>query len=87
MDYLIRRIEPPELVLLEDFLYEAIYVQEGFEGEVPRTIIHDDPKCRAAFEGFGTRADDRAVVVAVDGRIVSAGWVRTTDDCKCQNGC
>ena len=66
--------------LLEDFLYEAIFVPEGFEGEVPRSIIYDDAKCLAAFEGFGTLPDDRAVVAVVDGMVVGACWVRTTDE-------
>ena len=80
MDYLIRRIKPPEYALLEDFLYEAIFVSEDFEGEVPRSIIYDDPKCRAAWEGFGSRPDDRALVAVVGGRVVGACWVRTTDE-------
>ena len=53
---------------------------EGFEGEVPRSVIHDDPKCRAAFEGFGALPDDRAVVAVVDSEVVGACWVRTTDE-------
>ena len=80
MDYLIRRIKPYEHSLLEDFLYEAIFVPEGFEGEVPRSVIYDDPKCRAAFEGFGTLPDDRALVAEVDGEAIGACWVRTTDE-------
>ena len=61
MDYEIRCMEPNEWPLLEDFLYEAIFVPEGFEGEVPRSVIHDDPKCRAAFQGFGTFPDQKAL--------------------------
>lgn len=80
MEYLIRHMAPVEFPMLEDFLYEAIFVPEGFEGEVPRSVIFDDPKCRAAFEGFGTLADDRAVVAVVDGKVVGACWVRTTDE-------
>lgn len=80
MDYAIRHITPNEWPLLEDFLYEAIYVPEGYEGEVPRAVIYDDPKCRAAFEGFGTRADDRALVATADDEVVGACWVRTTDE-------
>ena len=75
-----RHIRQDEWPLLEDFLYEAIYVPEGFEGEVPRSVIYDDPKCRAAFEGFGALSDDRAVVAVVDGEVVGACWVRTTDE-------
>lgn len=71
---------PSEYGLLEDFLYEAIYVPEGFEGEVPRSIIYDDPKCRAAFEGFGKRKDDIAFVAMADDGIIGACWVRTTNE-------
>lgn len=80
MDYEIRHMTPAEYPLLERFLYEAIYVPEGFVGEVPRSVIHDDPKCRAAFDGFGSRVDDRALVAEVDGQVVGACWVRTTDE-------
>ena len=80
MEYEVSPISEDERPLLEDFLYEAIYVPEDFEGEVPRSVIYDDPKCRAAFEGFGMLPDDRAVVAVVDGEIVGACWVRTTDE-------
>ena len=80
MDYEIRCMEPNEWPFLEDFLYEAIFVPEGFEGEVPHSVIYDDPKCCAAFQGFGTLPDDRAVVGTVDGAVVGACWVRTTDE-------
>ena len=56
MNYAIRHMESSEYPLLEDFLYEAVFVPEGFEGEIPRSIIHDDPKCRAAHLA-GSRAN------------------------------
>ena len=80
MQYVIRHMTPVEWPVLERFLYEAIYVPEGFESEVPYSVIYDDPKCRAAFEGFGSRTDDRALVAEVDGQVVGACWVRTTDE-------
>ena len=80
MDYEIRHMTPAERPLLERFLYEAIYVPEGFEGEIPHSVIHDDPRCRAAFEGFGSRPDDRALVAVVAGEVMGACWVRTTDE-------
>ncbi|MBR3226557.1 MAG: GNAT family N-acetyltransferase [Atopobiaceae bacterium] len=80
MDYVVRHIAEDEWPLLEDFLYEAIYVPEGYEGEVPRSLIYDDPKCRAAYQGFGGLLDDRAVVAEVSGEVVGACWVRTTDE-------
>ena len=45
MQFRIRAIEREEWHLLEDFLYEAIYVPEGFDGEVPRSVIFEDQKC------------------------------------------
>ena len=80
MDTKIRHIRPAEWPLLEDFLYEAIFVPEGYEGEVPRSIITTDLKCRAAYAGFGSLPDDRAVVAEADGEVVGACWVRTTDE-------
>ena len=73
-------MEPAEWPLLEDFLYEAIYVPEGYAGTVPRSVIDKDPKCRAAYVGFGARPDDRAVVATANGEVVGACWVRTTDE-------
>ena len=77
---LIRPLRADEVSLLEDFLYEAIWVPEDFEGEVPRSVIYDDPKCRASFECFGSLPDDRALVAEVDSRVVGACWVRTTEE-------
>lgn len=71
---------PEEFSMLEDLLYEAIFVPKGFEGEIPRSVVFDDPKCRAAFEDFGTLPDDRAVVAVIGDKVVGACWVRTTDE-------
>ena len=72
MEYEIRRMLPEEYTLLWDFLYEAIFVPEGYEGEIPRSVVTDDSRCRAAVEGFGTLPDDRAFVAAKDGSVVGA---------------
>lgn len=80
MDYVIRRMRKDEYPLLEEFLLGAIYVPPTFSGTVPRSVIHDDPRCRAAFEGFGSLPNDRALVAEVAGRVVGACWVRTTDE-------
>ncbi len=80
MKYIIRDIRPSEYHLLEEFLYQAIWVPDDFDGEIPRSIVRDDPKCRAAFEGFGSLPDDHALVAEIDGRVIGACWVRTTDE-------
>ena len=76
MDYAIRNMREDEWPLLEGFLYEAIFIPEGFEGELPRSIIRDDPKCRAAYEGFGTLPADRAVVAGLSRTLRLHGDVR-----------
>ena len=82
MDYIIRNMREDERCLLEEFLYQAIYVPESFEGEVPRDIVRDDPKCRAAYEGFGSLPDDRALVAVAAphqrrrSRLPAAGHLR-----------
>ncbi len=78
--YEIRHMRPDEYPLLWDFLYEAVFVPEDFEGEIPRSAVEEDPQCRAAVEGFGTRPDDRALVAVAAGKVVGACWVRTTDE-------
>lgn len=73
-------MKPSEHPLLEDFLYEAIFVPPDFDGEIPRSIIHDDPLCRAAFEGFGAREDDIAFVATIDDAPIGCCWARTTQE-------
>lgn len=79
-EYKIRAMRPDEHSLLEDFLYEAIFVPPDFKVEIPRSIIYDDPMCRAAFENFGSREDDIALVATIDGSPIGACWVRTTNE-------
>ena len=78
MNYTIREIREDEYPLLEDFLYEAIFIPEGVEPP-PRSIVRE-PELQVYIEGFGTRAHDRALVAEVEGRIAGAVWVRIMDD-------
>ena len=75
----IRAMRPDEHPLLSDYLYKAIFIPEGYEGEVPRSILREDPKLVAAVDGFGSRPGDVAFVAERDGRVVGACWTRTTD--------
>ena len=78
--YMIRDLRSDEYLLLEDFLYEAIFVPADFEGEVPRSIIFDDPLCKASFEDFGSGEDDIALVATIDDNPIGACWVRMTNE-------
>ncbi|WP_165253080.1 GNAT family N-acetyltransferase [Adlercreutzia sp. ZJ304] len=75
----IRLMTPGEYPLLSEYLYNAIFIPAGYEGEVPRSILQEDPKLVAAVEGFGEEEGDVAFVAVLDGRVVGACWTRTTD--------
>ncbi|MBE6754078.1 MAG: GNAT family N-acetyltransferase [Ruminococcaceae bacterium] len=78
MQYTIRTMQPSEYSLLEDFLYEAIFIPEGVEPP-PREITRQ-PELQVYIDGFGSGTADRALAAEVDGRIVGAVWVRIMDD-------
>ncbi len=65
----IREMREAEYPLLEDFLYEAIFIPEDFDGEIPRSIIRE-PELAAFIEGFGALPDDHCLVAEVEGTVV-----------------
>lgn len=78
MDYTIRKIQKQEYPLLDNFLYEAIFVPEGIEPP-PKTII-TSPELQVYVEHFGELKDDLGLTAEVDGKIVGAVWVRIMND-------
>lgn len=78
MDYTIREIKDTEIPLLNDFLYEAIFIPEGVEAP-PRSIINS-PELQVYVSGFGTQKHDRALIAEVGRKAVGAVWVRIMDD-------
>jgi len=76
--YNIRHMDKNETGLLDDFLYEAIFIPDGVELP-PRDIINA-PELQVYVQGFGTREDDICLVAEVEGKIVGAVWVRVMDD-------
>lgn len=78
MDYTIQEIQKQEYSLLDNFLYEAIFVPEGIEPP-PKTII-TSPELQVYVEHFGELKDDWGLVAKVDGKIVGAVWVRIMND-------
>ncbi|MCR5121099.1 MAG: GNAT family N-acetyltransferase [Ruminococcus sp.] len=78
MDFTIRKLEKSEYPVLDDFLYEAIFVPEGAEPP-PREIIYR-PELRVYTEDFGSGKCDKALAAVADGKIVGAVWVRIMDD-------
>lgn len=78
MNYTIRKINAAEYPLLEDFLYEAIFIPQGVEPP-PRSIINND-ELQVYIKNFGEKPDDRCLVAEADGKIVGAVWVRIMED-------
>jgi len=66
MDYTIREIQKQEYPLLDNFLYEALFITS--------------PELQVYVTHFGELKDDWGLVAEVDGRVVGAVWVRIMKD-------
>lgn len=77
MDYQIREIRQEEYTLLNEFLYEAIFIPDGVEA--PSKSIIRQPELQVYVSGFGKK-DDHCLVAEVDGEIVGAVWTRIMND-------
>lgn len=78
MDYKIRKISEEEYRLLEDFLYEAIFVPEGMS--VPSKSIINQPELQVYISDFGKKKDDMGLLAEVGQKVVGAVWVRIMND-------
>ncbi|NBK93862.1 N-acetyltransferase [bacterium 1XD21-13] len=78
MDYRIREMRRQEYGLLEDFLYEAIFVPEGVKAP-PKTITAV-PELRVYVEGFGDKEGDAGLVAEMEDKVIGAVWARIMDD-------
>ena len=78
VDYTIRKMRIDERPLLDEFLYEAIFVPKG-EVPPPKSIILNDD-LQVYIRDFGAYPDDKCLVVETGGRIVGAVWTRIMKD-------
>ena len=78
MNYTIREIKSMEYPLLNDFLYEAIFIPQGVD--LPPKSIINNAELQVYVKDFGKKPDDRCLVADVDGKIVGAVWVRIMED-------
>ena len=78
MEYFIRKMTVSEYPLLNNFLYEAIFIPDGIEPP-PRNII-TSPELQIYVDRFGELKDDFALVAEVEKKIVGAVWVRIMND-------
>ena len=78
MKYTIRHIAPAEYPLLEDFLYNAIFIPDGVSPP-PREIVKQ-PELQLYIKDFGKKPADIALCAEADGKVVGAVWVRIMED-------
>ncbi|MBR1702610.1 MAG: GNAT family N-acetyltransferase [Lachnospiraceae bacterium] len=74
----IREIKETEYGLLDDFLYEAIFIPEGVSP--PDRSIIKKPELQVYVENFGQYKDDRCLVAEMGGKVVGAVWTRIMND-------
>lgn len=75
--YEIREIRPEEYLLLDDFLYEAIYIPENVE--VPPRDIIEQSDLQVYVADFGKK-DDNALLAVQGKTVVGAVWSRIMKD-------
>ena len=74
----IRPLKPEEIPLLEEFLYQAIFIPQGLES-LPRSILKE-PDLEMYIKDFSQQPDDWALAAEMDGLLVGAVWVRIMKD-------
>jgi ribosomal protein S18 acetylase RimI-like enzyme len=78
MNYRIRQIEKMDYPVLENFLYEAIFIPAGTEPP-PKTILAS-PELQVYIDRFGEEKDDWGFLAEAEGKIIGAVWVRIMND-------
>ena len=78
MEYTIRKMTVMEYPLLNEFLYEAIFIPDGIKPP-PKNIIAS-PELQIYVDRFGASKADFALVAEVEQKIVGAVWVRIMND-------
>lgn len=78
MTYTIREIRKNEYKLLDNFLYEAIFIPNGIE-KPPKKIINNK-ELQVYIENFGADKDDNCLVAEYNNKIIGACWTRIMND-------
>ena len=73
MQYNLRPLAREEYCMLEDFLYDAIFVPEG-QQPPPRSVLLE-PAIQNYYQDFG-REGDYSLVAEQEGMLLGAVWVR-----------
>lgn len=78
MEIKIRKIKKEEYPLLEDYLYDAIFIPEGVQPPDKSIINNED--LQVYIRDFGTKKDDICFLAEADHEVVGAVWMRIMND-------
>ena len=78
MEYIIRDIREDEYELLNDFLYEAIFIPKGVQK--PSRDIIKNKELQVYVKDFETMPDDYCLVAEYNNKVIGACWTRIMDD-------
>ncbi|MEE1086582.1 MAG: GNAT family N-acetyltransferase [Schaedlerella sp.] len=78
MEYIVREIGKKEYPLLDDFLYEAIFIPDGVQP--PEKNIINLPELQVYVADFGKQKDDLCFLAEVNDKVIGAVWVRVMND-------
>lgn len=78
MNYIIRELYESEYCLIEDFLYEAIFLPKGIPAP-PKSIIKS-PELQVYLRDFGNKVGDFALAAEVDRKVIGLVWSRIMND-------
>ena len=71
-------MQSSEYPLLDEFLYNAIFVPQGVTP--PQKSIIENVELQVYVKDFGKQKDDIALVAEVDGKVIGAVWSRIMND-------
>lgn len=74
----IRELKEDEHKILDNFLYEAIFIPKGTE-KPPREIINNE-ELQVYVKDFGNYKDDNCMVAELNNKIIGACWTRIMND-------
>ncbi|MDE6472016.1 MAG: GNAT family N-acetyltransferase [Clostridia bacterium] len=78
MEHVIREMKTNDYFLLDDFLYNAIFIPKGINPP-PKSIIQQE-ELQVYVKDFGKLKDDVALVAETNGKIIGAVWARIMND-------
>lgn len=74
----IRELKEDEHKILDNFLYEAIFIPKGTK-KPPREIINNE-ELQVYVKDFGNYKDDNCMVAELNNKIIGACWTRIMND-------